>query len=49
VQSVATHIIAAYASNTWATGPIDDILKAPLLRDTFACDWQQVAGVWMAA
>jgi iron complex transport system ATP-binding protein len=49
VQSVATHIIAAYAYNNWSAGPIDDILKAPLLRDTFACDWQQVGGVWMAA
>lgn len=49
VQSVATHLIAARATDHWATGPIDDILNAQLLRDTFACDWQHVGGVWMAA
>jgi iron complex transport system ATP-binding protein len=49
VQSVATHIIAAYADNTWVTGPIDSILSAQLLQGTFACNWQQVAGRWMAA
>lgn len=49
VQTVATHIIAAYAHNEWATGPIDCVLNAQLLRDTFACDWQQLAGVWMMA
>jgi iron complex transport system ATP-binding protein len=48
VQSVATHLIAARATDRWATGPIDDILNAQLLRDTFACDWRQVGGVWMA-
>jgi iron complex transport system ATP-binding protein len=46
VQSVATHIIAAYAHGDWATGPIDDILTAPLLRRTFGCDWHPVGGVW---
>jgi iron complex transport system ATP-binding protein len=49
VQSVATHLIAACATDYWATGPIDDILNAELLRDTFACDWRQVGGIWMAA
>ncbi len=49
VQSVATHLIAACAISDWAAGPIGDILNAQLLRDTFACDWQQMGGVWMAA
>jgi iron complex transport system ATP-binding protein len=49
VQSVATHLVAARASDHWAAGPIDEILNAQLLRDTFACDWHQVGGVWMAA
>jgi iron complex transport system ATP-binding protein len=49
VQSFATHLVAARATDHWATGPIDDILNAQLLRDTFACDWRQVGGVWMAA
>lgn len=49
VQSVATHLIAAYAHSDWAIGPIDEILNAQLLRDTFACDWRQVGGFWMAA
>jgi iron complex transport system ATP-binding protein len=48
VQSIATHIIAAYANNDWATGPINDVLTVQLLRDTFACDWQQLGGTWMA-
>jgi iron complex transport system ATP-binding protein len=47
VQSVATHIIAAYAYGIWSSGLIEDVLNAQLLRDTFACDWQQVGGVWM--
>jgi iron complex transport system ATP-binding protein len=49
VQSVATHLIAARANDHWATGPMGDILNAQLLRDTFACDWREVGGVWMAA
>ncbi len=48
VQSVATHIIAAYDHATWTTGSIDAVLTVQVLRDTFACDWQQVGGVWMA-
>lgn len=53
VQSVATHLIAACAHKTWACGPIDAVLNAQLLHDTFDCEWQQMetphAGrVWMA-
>jgi iron complex transport system ATP-binding protein len=49
VQSVATHLIAARENSHWTTGPIGEILNPQLLRDTFACDWRQVGGVWMAA
>jgi iron complex transport system ATP-binding protein len=47
VQSVATHIIAAYDHTTWTTGRMDAMLNAQLLRDTFGCDWQQVGSLWM--
>lgn len=49
VQSFATHLIAASAEFHWSTGQIGDILNAQLLRDTFACEWRQVGGLWMAA
>jgi iron complex transport system ATP-binding protein len=46
VQSVATHIIAAQAVNTWTIGPIDKVLTVDVLQATFGCDWQCVGGVW---
>ena len=48
VQRTATHVLALVGEGDWRAGAVDEVLTAQTLRATFACDWRQVGGVWLA-
>jgi iron complex transport system ATP-binding protein len=48
VQRTATHVLALVGEGRWQAGTAADVLTAETLRATFACEWRQVGGVWLA-
>jgi len=49
IARVATHVLALPGDGRWQAGPVDAILSAPVLEQTYGCAWRSVEGAWLPA
>ncbi len=49
IARVATHVLALFGDGRWRAGPVDEILCAPVLEQTYGCAWRAVEGAWLPA
>ena len=49
IGRVATHVLALFGDGRWRAGPVDEILSAPVLEQTYGCAWRSVEGAWIPA
>ena len=49
IARVATHVLALWGDGRWQAGPVDAILSAPVLEQTYGCAWRSVEGAWIPA
>ena len=49
IVRVATHVLALLGDGRWHAGPVDEILSAPVLEQTYGCPWRSVEGAWLPA
>ena len=49
IARVATHVLALFGDGCWQAGPVDEILCAPVLEQTYGCAWRAVEGAWLPA
>ncbi len=49
IGRVATHVLALSGDGRWQAGPVDAILSAPVLEQTYGCAWRSVEGAWIPA
>jgi len=49
IARVATHVLALVGDGRWRAGPVDQILSAPVLEQTYGCAWRSVEGAWLPA
>ncbi len=49
IARVATHVLALLGDGRWRAGPVDVILSAPVLEQTYGCPWRSVEGAWLPA
>ena len=49
IARVATHVLALTGDGRWQAGPVDEILCAPVLEQTYGCAWRSVEGAWIPA
>ena len=47
IGRVATHVLALFGDGRWRAGPVDEILCAPVLEQTYGCAWRSVEGAWI--
>ncbi len=47
IARVATHVLALTGDGRWRAGPVDEILSAPVLEETYGCAWRSVEGAWL--
>jgi len=47
IARVATHVLALSGDGRWQAGPVDEILSAPVLEQTYGCAWRSVDGAWL--
>ena len=47
IGRVATHVLALFGDGRWQAGPVDEILSAPVLEQTYGCAWRSVDGAWI--
>jgi len=47
IARVATHVLALSGDGRWQAGPVDAILSAPVLEQTYGCAWRSVEGAWL--
>jgi iron complex transport system ATP-binding protein len=48
IARVATHVLALTGNGRWEAGPVDEMLRAPVLERTYGCPWRAVEGAWIA-
>jgi iron complex transport system ATP-binding protein len=49
IGRVATHVLALTGDGRWRAGPVDEILTAPVLEETYGCAWRSVEDAWLPA
>ena len=49
IARVATHVLALSGDGRWQAGPVEEILCASVLEQTYGCAWRSVEGVWIPA
>ncbi|MEO5686969.1 MAG: ABC transporter ATP-binding protein [Burkholderiaceae bacterium] len=49
IGRVATHVLALFGDGRWQAGPVDEILSASVLEQTYGCPWRSVEGAWLPA
>ncbi|MBI3368122.1 MAG: ABC transporter ATP-binding protein [Burkholderiales bacterium] len=48
IARAASHVLALLGDGRWAAGTSDQMIRAPLLREVYGCDWRETGGVWVA-
>lgn len=49
IAGVATHVLALHGDGGWSAGPIETLLRAPVLERVYGCAWRQVGPLWVTA
>ena len=47
IARVATHVLALSGDGRWQAGPVEEILSAAVLEQTYGCGWRNVDGAWL--
>jgi iron complex transport system ATP-binding protein len=54
VGGLATHALGLLGNGDWVAGPIDEVLREPVLRELYGCAWERIAradgaALWLPA